>query len=87
MYQIKVLATNADGNSTFSDSRAFNIQSTFGLECPPTPDEVIPDIPGPYLGITPIDQTSVRVGFLFISIKQAWISGLEKTFPFLYFCV
>lgn len=59
MYKIKVLAYNNDGNSSFSDERDFNIKTTFGIPCP-----VSPNAPGPYIGVTDINDTAVRINFL-----------------------
>ena len=61
LYTIQTLAYNNDGNSTASDSRKFNIHTTFGTECD---DTGIPNAPGPYLGVTVTSQNSVRVSFL-----------------------
>ena len=61
IYSLKVLAYNDDGNSTWSDERNFNMETTFGIECNQTN---LPDAPGPYIGITAIDNSSVRVNFL-----------------------
>jgi hypothetical protein len=59
-YFIKALAFNNIGNSETSDERAFNIESTFGITCPIE----VPNAPGPYIGVTDINDTAVRVNFL-----------------------
>ncbi len=61
-YFIKALAFNSDGNSSTSDERAFNINSTFGVLCPSNNDT--PAVPGPYIGVTDINDTAVRINFL-----------------------
>ncbi len=64
LYSAKVLAFNADGNSSTSDTQHFNIHSTFSTPCSDEPAMDIPAAPGPYIGVTPIDKTSVRINFL-----------------------
>jgi len=59
-YTIKALAYNTDGNSSFSYERKFNLETTFGQVCPVPPK---PNAPGSYIGVTPIDNTSVRISF------------------------
>ena len=59
-YTIKALAYNADGNSSFSNDRTFNLKTTFNQACPELP---VPNAPGPYIGVTDINQTAVRVSF------------------------
>jgi len=59
-YIIKIWSYNDDGNSS-KKSRAFNIHSTFGVDCN---DTSIPDAPGPYIGVTDINDTAVRINFL-----------------------
>ena len=60
-YTIKALAYNADGNSSFSNERKFNIKTTFGQACPVTPTLMTP---GSYIGVTDINKTAVRINFL-----------------------
>ncbi|MCK4440410.1 MAG: fibronectin type III domain-containing protein, partial [Sulfurovaceae bacterium] len=60
-YKAVVVAYNTDGNSSASDDRYFNMKSTFGASCP---QQAIPNAPGPYLGVTDINKTAVRVNFL-----------------------
>ena len=66
-YCITVVAYNNDGNSTPSDTRCFNIESTFGVttctscsEC----DQNTPVAPGLYVGVTDINDTAVKINFL-----------------------
>ena len=59
VYQVEAIAYNNDGNSTLSDKGIFRMSSTFGVDCPE-----VPNAPGPYIGVTKIDDTSVRVNFL-----------------------
>lgn len=61
VYQIEVIAYNDDGNSTPSDKRDFNMHTTFQVECNVTD---VPNAPGPYIGVTYIDKSSVRINFL-----------------------
>jgi hypothetical protein len=61
-YYVKVVAYNDDGNSSWSDERNFKIESTFGFDCNNTIG--VPDAPGPYIGVTGIDSSSVQVNFL-----------------------
>lgn len=63
LYGVNVNAFNADGNSSTSDTRYFNIHTTFSTPCPTIPLGV-PEAPGPDIGVTMIDKTSVRVNFL-----------------------
>ena len=60
MYQLEAVAYNNDGNSTSSNSRSFNIHTTFGITCP---DNEVPDAPGGYIGVTDINKTAVRINF------------------------
>ncbi|HHH55239.1 MAG TPA: fibronectin type III domain-containing protein [Bacteroidetes bacterium] len=60
-YTIQVVAFNSDGESLPSDTRSFTINSTFGY----------PKTPGPYIGVTSIDKTSVRISFLDNSNNEA----------------
>jgi len=59
-YIIIISAFNSDGNSSVAKG-AFNMHSTFGLECNRTD---VPKAPGAYIGVTLIDKTSVRINFL-----------------------
>jgi hypothetical protein len=68
-YTIKALAYNADGNSSFSYERKFNLETTFGQSCTPVVVET-PFPAGPYVGVTAIDSTSVRVSFLDNSVNE-----------------
>ena len=67
-YKIKVLAYNSEGNSSFSDTRAFNIHSTFGVDCANCTSGnntcTVPATPGPYIGVTDINKTAVTINFL-----------------------
>ena len=65
LYSTNVLAFNEDGNSSLSKTRHFNIHSTFSTPCSVyTPPIGSPATPGPYIGVTDIDKTSVQVNFL-----------------------
>jgi hypothetical protein len=68
-YTIKALAYNADGNSSFTKKRKFNLKSTFGYECPSLGD--VPVTPGSDIGVTVIDKTSVRINLLDSSTNEA----------------
>ncbi len=59
-YKAIVVAENADGNSTQSDARYFNLKSTFGANC-----VTAIAMPGPYIGVSAIEgsSTSVRLSF------------------------
>jgi len=57
---LEVVAYNDDGNSSLIGPRAFNLKSTFGVEC----SVEVPNAPGSYIGVFPIDETSVRINFL-----------------------
>jgi hypothetical protein len=92
-YTIKALAYNADGNSSFSNDRTFNLKTTFNQACPELP---VPNAPGPYIGVTDINKTAVRVSFLdnsndetgfkIIGDINATIVGAndENTHPYVY---
>jgi len=92
-YTIKALAYNADGNSSFSNERKFNIKTTFGQECPVLP---VPRTPGLQIGVTDINKTAVRVsfqdnsnnetGFKIIGDINATIVGAndENVHPYVY---
>ncbi len=67
-YTIKALAYNADGNSSFTNERKFNLKSTFGQECLPLGD--VPVTPGSNIGVTAIDKTSVRINLLDSSTNE-----------------
>jgi len=60
LYGVSVLAFNTDGNSS-SDTRYFNINSTFS---PPCSNQDVPNAPGPYIGVTDINKSAVKVNFL-----------------------
>ena len=62
LYSVNVIAFNSEGNSSESDTEHFNINSRFIPPCS-NPDTT-PDKPGPYIGVTGIDSSSVRVNFL-----------------------
>ncbi|CAA6812278.1 MAG: Unknown protein [uncultured Sulfurovum sp.] len=59
LYSVNVIAFNNEGNSSASDTAHFNINNTFSTPCLRTPTA-----PGPYIGVTGIDTSSVRVNFL-----------------------
>jgi len=60
LYQFEVIAFNADGDSAPSDNRAFNMHTTFNCPCSTT---TVPAAPGPYVGVTDINKTAVRINF------------------------
>jgi len=62
LYSANVLAFNEDGNSSVSDTRHFNIHTTFSTICPKNID--VPSAPGSYIGVTDINKSAVRVNFL-----------------------
>ena len=62
LYTIRVVAFNNDGDSLPSNARDFKISSTFGYP---------PNQPGPYLGVSGIDSSSVRVSFMDNSNNEA----------------
>ena len=62
LYLANVLAFNEDGNSSVSDTRNFNIHTTFSTTCPDDID--VPTAPGSYIGVTDINKSAVRVNFL-----------------------
>jgi hypothetical protein len=64
-YKIQVMAYKDDCNSTLSDVRTFNIHTTFGVDCSSCTDSnEVPNAPGPYIGVTDINKTAVRVNFV-----------------------
>ena len=62
LYSANILAFNSDGNSSTSDTRYFNIHSTFSTTCPNNID--VPVAPGAYIGVTDINKSAVKVNFL-----------------------
>jgi hypothetical protein len=62
LYSVNVIAFNSEGNSSQSDTKHFNINNTFVAPC--SNPNTTPDKPGPYIGVTGIDSSSVRVNFL-----------------------
>lgn len=64
LYSVNVVAFNNEGNSSQSDTTHFNIHSTFSTPCSTIPTPTIPNAPGPDIGVTAIDKSSVRVNFL-----------------------
>jgi len=60
VYMATVVASNGDGDSLPSDPNYFRMTSTFG--CDPLDTDI--SAPGPYIGVTDINKTSVRVNFL-----------------------
>ena len=64
VYKAVVTASNDEGNSSPSDFTFFQMKSTFGVSCPQSPNVEVPTAPGAYLGITEINETAVRIGFL-----------------------
>ena len=62
LYGANVIAFNEDGNSSASDTRYFNLHSTFSTTCPD--DKEIPNAPGAYIGVTDINKSAVRINFL-----------------------
>jgi hypothetical protein len=64
-YKIQVMAYKGDCNSTLSDVRFFNIHTTFDIDCSSCTDSnEVPNAPGPYIGVTDINKTAVRVNFV-----------------------
>jgi len=61
-YKTVVRAYNHEGNSTDSDSKFFNIKSTFNASCPAVEEEHLPLKPG-YVGIYNIKKTTARISF------------------------
>ena len=61
-YSLQILAFNDEGNSSISNTRSFNLHSTFGVDCG-VPISTIPNAPGAYIGVTGIDSNSVRINF------------------------
>ena len=60
IYQALAIAYNNEGNSSRSNMATFNIQTTFGATCSPI---FSLNAPGPYIGITYISSSSVRISF------------------------
>ncbi len=64
-YQATVIAYNEDGNSTGNPLTSFNMQSTFNATCGNSSSPETPLQPGPYIGVTSLDNSpsAVRVNF------------------------
>jgi len=63
VYKIQALAFNGSGDSLPTDVRAFNIHTTFGVDCNETGVDV-PEAPDSYIGVTDINDTAVRINFV-----------------------
>ncbi len=59
-YDVFIMAKNSDGYSSPTPKFTFNIESTFNTKCPTDK----PLAPEPYIGITDINKSAVRVNFL-----------------------
>jgi surface protein len=60
-YEFFILAKNADGYSSPSLRGSFNMETTFNATCPEVTTLLAP---GPYIGVTDINETAVRISFL-----------------------
>ncbi|HFU75772.1 MAG TPA: fibronectin type III domain-containing protein [Arcobacter sp.] len=58
-YQIQIVAFDDDGESTPTEKRAFNIHTTFDINCP----SEVPNAPGPYIGVYNVKETTARISF------------------------
>ncbi len=59
-YDVFIMAKNSDGYSSPTPKFTFNIESTFNTKCPTDK----PLAPEPYIGVTDINKSAVRVNFL-----------------------
>ena len=61
MYDVFIMAKNSKGYSSRTPTFTFSIESSFNATCP-TIESV--NAPGPYIGVTDINTSAVRVSFL-----------------------